>query len=81
MGNKDNQVQRVRVRRVTGDSVSIGSDKEVENPVFYSDGIFKYVVIGPFSLGAHRRNSFEPHFNSANSGASLGRLGRLDYRA
>jgi len=82
MGNEDNQVQRVRVRRRTGISIPIDNNKEIsENPIFYSDDSFKYMVIGPFKLRAHEKNKPNPAFNSTNSDINLKKLRRLDYMA
>jgi len=70
MGNEDNQVQEVIVRRVIGTSVPVNDKQVFENPIFHSNGFFNYVVLGPFKVGSriYKENKFKPHFNSKNSG-------------
>ena len=83
MGNEDNQVQRVSVRRMIGPPLLTECEGIFEKRKLGSGngGTVIYTVVKPFGFGKIKYSiKIKSAFNSANSDANLKKLGRrLDY--
>ncbi len=82
MGNKDNQVQRISVRRMTGLPLLTDCEGIFGKIEFGNRRTVIYNSVKPFGFGKKIHSiKPKPHFSSANSDMNLEKLKRMDYRA